>query len=355
MYDVAIVGAGINGCAVAYYLSKSGKKVALVDKEAIAAGGSGAAGAFVSPKFSKAGELKELMEKAFPFALDFYATDFPALIHQAPLVHIAKDESDALKLVQFNKNSSIATGEVPLHVKETLTCKAKESQSIYVLNAGVVDAQGICRAMSKDVDFFQKEIQQLHYADGYYEFDGFKAKEVVLAYGAYEPLITEPYINLRGIWGYRIDIATSTKSDVTMHHHVSISSTKDGNMAIGATHDVHYHPQKNKEPYDVETRRAELLKKATLTIELHDVRVLKDYMGLRSGSNDYIPLVGRIVKSESGDFYPNLSMINGVGGYGFVLAPYIAKQLSDYLTQGKEIDSGLLPERFYKRWLKKQR
>ena len=63
-YDVIIVGAGINGCTTAYYLSQAGLNVALIDKTGIASGGSGAAGAFISPKFHKQGPLKDLIDVA---------------------------------------------------------------------------------------------------------------------------------------------------------------------------------------------------------------------------------------------------------------------------------------------------
>jgi tRNA 5-methylaminomethyl-2-thiouridine biosynthesis bifunctional protein len=119
---------------------------------------------------------------------------------------------------------------------------------------------------------------------------------------------------------------------------------------------VHYHPQKNAEPYDINEGRAELLNKANLTIELKNVEILKDYTGLRSGSNDYLPLIGRMVENKNSadepSYYPNLTMINGVGGYGFVLAPYIAKQLCDFIVDGKEVDAFLMPLRFYKRYRK---
>ncbi|MBU0632555.1 FAD-binding oxidoreductase [bacterium] len=357
MYDIAVIGAGINGCAIAYYLKQSGKKVALFDREAIGAGGSGAAGAFISPKFSKSGELKELMELAYPFALDFYSHHFPTCIKNAPLLHTAKDEEEARKLRDFKENTALGIAPAPLHVTQILTQDAQNSENVYILNGGVIDAKGVCHAMAEGIDFFKTEIDALAWRDGYYELGGIQAKEVVLAYGAYTPLVNEPYINLRGIWGHRIDIKTSARTEVTMHHHVSISKCTDGIMAIGATHDVHYHPQKNEEPYDIEAGRKELLKRANLTIELKDVEVLNDFTGLRCGSNDYMPLVGKIVESKNSSkelvYYPNLTMINGVGGYGFVLAPYIAKKLCEEIIQGKETDESIAPLRFYKRYLKR--
>jgi len=40
-YDTVIIGGGVSGCASAYYLSKKGVKVALVEKGDIASGTSG--------------------------------------------------------------------------------------------------------------------------------------------------------------------------------------------------------------------------------------------------------------------------------------------------------------------------
>ncbi|MCD6173946.1 MAG: FAD-dependent oxidoreductase, partial [Sulfurimonas sp.] len=117
--------------------------------------------------------------------------------------------------------------------------------------------------------------------------------------------------------------------------------------------------------------RAELLEKASRTIDLENVEVIRDYTGLRSGSFDYMPLVGSLVLSketladtnikfktkqpnfEQYTYYPNLYMINGNGGYGFVLAPYLAKILSDNILSDKKISDRISPARFFARWAKK--
>lgn len=357
-YDIAIIGAGINGCTTAYFLAQAGKKVALIDRVTIASGGSGAAGAFISPKFSKGGELKELMEKAYPFALEFYKKNFSFYLKTAPLLHISKDENEASKLLFCKKNTTLDVEEFPLYLKHLLTKEAQESENIYLRQSGVVDAKGVCEAMAQDADFYCIDVKSIEFKNGTYDFGEFEAKEVVLANGAYTPLIDEPYIKIRGIWGHRIDIESSTQIDINIHHHLSISKSENGKIAIGATHDVHYHPQINNEPYDIETGRRELLEKADLTIKLENVRVLKDYMGLRCGSNDYMPHMGRIVESQKSSkshivYYPNLSMINGVGGYGFVLAPLIAKKLCEMLVDDREMDEELKLERFYHRHIKR--
>ena len=58
MYDYLIVGGGISACATAYFLKQKGALVCVVDERGIAGGGSGAAGAFVSPKIGKGSTLQ---------------------------------------------------------------------------------------------------------------------------------------------------------------------------------------------------------------------------------------------------------------------------------------------------------
>lgn len=361
MYDVAVIGAGINGCSVTYELTQAKKRVLLIDKEGVASGGSGAAGAFISPKFSKAGELKELLHEAFVYSMEYYENHFGHLLTKAQLLHLAQDEDDAEILYVYKNSSDLEL----LRVED-------EKRDYVSINAGIVDAKRMCEAMAKGADFVKERVDTLFYDNGFWVInDEYTAKEVVLATGAYVPILKEPYIQLRGVWGHRIDIKTSTKNPYSVHQFVSISPSKDGVLAIGATHNVHYHPESSKEPYNIEAGRVELLEKASRTMKLENVEVIADYTGLRSGSFDYLPMVGPLVlsnetlqnpdirfKVKKADFseysyYPNLSMINGSGGYGFVLAPYLANILKEYILGGKPISQRVTPARFFARWAKK--
>ena len=46
--DVVIVGAGVIGCAIAYFLRKAGIEVMVIEQEEIAAESSGAAGGLIT-------------------------------------------------------------------------------------------------------------------------------------------------------------------------------------------------------------------------------------------------------------------------------------------------------------------
>lgn len=371
MYDIAIIGAGINGCSVAYEFAKEGKKVIIFDMGGVAHGGSGAAGAFISPKFSKSGELKELIGDAFVYSMAYYEKNFPHLLNKAALLHIAKDESDSEILKVYKKSSDLELVEVSNQTLDCLNAQAKDREKVSI-NAAVVNAASMCKAMAKSAKFVQKKVQTLVYDENLWMInETYSAKNVVLATGAYESVIKEPYIELRGVWGHRIDVKTTTQNSNSIHQFVSISPSKDGELAIGATHNVHYHPQTSTQPYDIEAGRAELLEKASRTLRLENVEVLKDYTGLRSGSFDYMPLLGRLVLSNETlenknirfkvkkadyseyEYYPNLYMINGNGGYGFVLAPYLANILKEHILRAKKISERISPARFFARWAKK--
>jgi len=371
LYDIAVVGAGINGCAIAYELTKAGKKVALFDIDGIASGGSGAAGAFISPKFSKSGELKELLHDAFLYSMKFYEDNFPDVFTKLPLLHIAQDEQSSQTLRTYKQDTKLKLLTPLDEFIKSLKAEAKEKEQVCI-DAGLVDAAAMCNALCSKSRFIKQKVETLIYQDDTWIInDTYSAKEVVLATGAYEKIIKEPYIQLRGVWGHRIDVKTSTKNPYSIHQFVSISSNTNGVIAIGATHNVHYHPETSTDAYNVEEGRVELLEKASKTLNLEDTAVIKDYMGLRSGSFDYIPLVGPLVISSETlqnknirfhtkkpditkySYYPNLYMINGSGGYGFVLAPYLANILKEHIINSKEISQRLQPARFFARWAKK--
>ena len=360
MYDIAVIGAGINGCSIAYELSSAKKNVVVFDTT-IANGGSGAAGAFISPKFSKAGELKEILHDAFVYSMEFYEKNFPKSFQKTRLLHIAKDEKDDEILRVYKDKTTLKLFDKDIGVRENIS-----------IDSGIVDAQSVCKELLNGIKFIPHNVDTLEFDNGYWIInESYSAKEVVLATGAYKSVIEEPYIKLRGVWGHRIDIETSTTNNLSIHQFVSISPSKDGVIAIGATHNVHYHPETSTQEYDIDDGRAELLKKASMTIKLDDIKIIKDYTGLRSGSFDYMPMIGGLVLSDETLqdktinfkvkkvdtskylYYPNLYMINGSGGYGFVLAPYLAKILKDHILSSKDISDRLTPIRFFTRWAKK--
>jgi hypothetical protein len=63
---------------------------------------------------------------------------------------------------------------------------------------------------------------------------------------------------------------------------------------------------------------------------------------------------GAFIKDEQLILYENLYTLNGVGGRGFVLAPYLANILSEFVVNGEEMPKEVLNYRLFKRWAKKE-
>ena len=101
--DVAIVGGGVIGCAIAYYLSKSGVDVAVFDRGEIGAEASSAATGLLAPlgPLSGPGPFADLLLSSFAL--------FPALVpelEEASGIHLEYEQTGALRIVRNPKHIS---------------------------------------------------------------------------------------------------------------------------------------------------------------------------------------------------------------------------------------------------------
>ena len=152
IYDVIIIGTGIAGCSVAYNLKNRGQDVLLIDKSnIIATGGSGAAGAFISPKIGKGSQLQTLTNEAFLFAVDFYKNNFSEYFNQTGVVRIPKDEEDDKKF-DIYRNFNDTQYKDFSHNELKSNGINSEYRGFLFENAGVCDSIGLCNALVKNID-----------------------------------------------------------------------------------------------------------------------------------------------------------------------------------------------------------
>jgi len=369
-YNYIIIGAGIAGCSVSYELASRGEKnILLIDKNSSVSGGaSGAAGAFLSPLLGKPNRLKDLVTKSLRYSTNFYLTKFNFLISNCGTTRIPKNEEDEKKFEQY----------IPyMDFRYT-----KDEKGYFFSIGSVVSSIGMCKAMStcfssttkKIKTKFDYEVKSIKY-DGEYWYldDQIKTKKLILTTGATNDLLDQFYLNIRAVWGRRIDITTSTNLDHNYHKSCSISKSfkVDDNsyrVSIGATHHRRY-----EEILDKTKEHELLLQRANDIVKLEDINIIKEYMGARACSNDYLPIVGEIIDSKKTiDEFPhlkngtyvnssrftrfeNLYILNGVGGRGFVLSPYLAKQLVDNILDGVPIDEDITTDRLFIREVKRMK
>ena len=363
-YDYVIIGAGISGCTVAYELSKHSNNILLIDKNTdVASGASGAAGAFLSPLLGKANPFKDLVTKSLKYSTTFYQKNFPKYFNNCGTTRIPQNEEDEIKFKTY----------IPfMDFKYD-----KEDQGYFFKIGSVVDSFNMCKAMISACQnsintSFNYEVTKIENQNDLWVLnDEIEAKNIIFTTGSDVHLIDQFYLKIRAVWGQRIDIHTSSVFLHNYHKACSISQgiALDDNkyiVSIGATHhrDI-------GEIVDIESNTLELLTKANDIKKLEDVKVLNHYVGARACSNDYFPVVGDIIDSkktlknfpylvngtnvESKRYtrFKNAYLLTGVGGRGFVLAPYLAKQLVENIIENKELESSILIDRLFQREVKR--
>ena len=370
-YDTIIIGAGIAGATLAYTLTQQNQKVLVLDKNGIASGGSGAAGAFVSPKIGKGSALQKLTNEAFSFAKDFYLSTCPEYYHQTGVIRIPKDEVDAKKFAEYE---AFNDNKYEWYSKEKLQLLGinSEFESFYFPEAGACDAVEVCEFLLRDIETQTCNVEELVYKDGRWVCiptqksgnESYIAKNIVLATGYESNLADLRYMNIRGTWGTRGDFTSSLDLDVSMHQSMSVGANIDGIVKLGATHE-----KEVKEIVPCRDQQALSLKeKASSLIDTTDLELKEVFCGMRAGSKDYFPLVGRVIdvpymletypaivrgaKPEL-KYIDNLFICNGLGGRGFVFAPLMAECLSRHIIDNKKVDKRMCADRLFLKWCRK--
>lgn len=360
IYDYLIIGGGVCGSCVAYELSKHTSNILLIDKlDDVAKGASGAAGAFLSPLLGKPNGFKDLVTTSLLFSIEFYKQNTPQSIDNCGTIRIPKDRVDEEKFQSY-----IPFIDFPFEKKE---------DGYFFLIGSVVKSHEICKTLTKDIE------KKLSYVVTSIEYNGVNwiinneitTKNLILTTGANTKLLDEKYIDIRAVWGQRIDIETSTKTSVNYHKECSVSKSTPldattHKLSIGATH---HRFVEERAVSDKDTD--ELLKKANDIVNLEDIKVVAMHGGARASSSDYFPIVGELIDSTQtiAEFpylkngtnvvptrftrYKNLFICNGVGGRGFVLAPYLAKRLVEYMVNNEPLDESIKTDRLFKRWVKR--
>ncbi len=375
-YDYVIVGAGICGCTLAFELQKYSKSILLIDKLSdVGSGASGAAGAFLSPLLGKPNDFKNLVNTALQYSIDFYKNNFPNLIINKGVLRIPKNEDDAKKFMQYEKDLDY-----------------KERDGGYFFDIGsLVFSYEMCHALSSNVEkLLDYEVNKIETNDDFWIIDdNIKTKKLIVTTGADIRLLGEKYINIRAVWGQRIILETSTKLSHNYHKECSISlsfssasdfcdkcplnnscdiSKTDTNKSIVSIGATHHRFVLEKETNIEDTNK--LLQLASDIVDLKDVTVIGAKGGARASSSDYFPMVGDIIDSnktlenfpylKKGTYvdpirfsrYQNLFVLNGVGGRGFVLAPYLSQKLVESIVNNIPIDTHIVSDRLFKRWVK---
>lgn len=351
-FDFIIIGAGIAGLMASYMLKEY--KTLLIDKKGVLEGASAAAGAFLFPKIGKKSSYTDFINKSILKSFEFYE-NLGIDTHKKGVLILPRNKKDVEKFKEYEKEI-----DLPFEKKEN---------GFFFKDGGFIEVDEVREKIN--VPFLKENINILKKEGEFWRVNDFLTKNVILATG-YENLIDIPYIQIRPVWGERIEIQSeeykmkNKKLDFNIFYHKNCSVAKiEDKLRIGATH------KRNCFNCEVNEKEAfELIEKAREIADIKEFKIKDIKAGFRAASIDYFPVVGKIIdvkktllnqpKIVKGEkvkkffYYQNLYIINGMGGRGFSNSVMCAMMLKNHILKNNLNLDKIDTSRLFIKWARKE-
>jgi glycine/D-amino acid oxidase-like deaminating enzyme len=384
--DVVVIGGGVIGSSIAYYLSKAGKKVILTERKDHASGASGSCDQAVILQTKKPGihlkmalasaEMYETLEAELGYEIPYKTDGGMIIIENAEEMKVMEGFVDKQKKIGLNveildrKDALKRQSGLAEHVIGSTYSPQDAHVDPFKLNFGFayaatkLGAEILLETEVTGIKLNGNSVEGVEtnrgsiYAPLVINATGPWAPNVANMVGVEVPIkprrgqivITEPvppFINgdinsasyiVAKYYPERLIGRKDKASQLGVG--LALGQTEKGNILIGATREF--------VGYDLGTTKdaiREVLKNAARVVpRLKDINVIRVMSGLRPYTTDGLPLVGE-VQGMNGFF-----MAAGHEGDGIALAPVTGKIVADMITTGKTfIDvTPLSPNRFNK-------
>lgn len=379
--DVLIIGAGIIGCSIAYYLAKEGVETVIIERDDIASGSSGACDGFIFLQSKTPGiHLKMALQSA-----KFYenlASDLSRELEYrkcgSTVVAENQEELDYLRNLVIRQqkegldiqvvsatNAHSKVLHLASHIQGASICAQDAQVNPIMATLAFADAArdrgarmftgSPVSAMEMGEKGKEKYISDITTGKG-----KIKADTVVVAAGAETPsilrmigkdlpiiprrgqiLVTEPLPRIIDCLLTSVSYLTakfSPEAAKSLQCGVTFEQTERGNLLIGSTREfVGYNRRTTYTGLTTVAKNA-----VKLMPKCAEFKVIRSFAGLRPHTPDNLPILGPI------DNIKNLIIASGHGGDGIALAPITGRLVGELITEGKtSMDiSELSPNRF---------
>lgn len=375
-YSVIIVGGGIIGTSTAYYLSKLGVKVTLVEEKDIASGTTGACDQGVLLQTKKPGPILSLAQKSSKIyetlvgelPLDFEYKKGGGMILMESELEADMVNQHVLRQKEAGMNVQLLSREEALELQPGLSdtvvastfCEDDASVNSMRVSFAMAEAAKSLGANIRLGEKVERLIVEKDHVKGV-EIKGEKmyADAVVLATGIWTPKLVEPFGVDIPITPRRGQILVTEKIPPFLKPHIIsgayiaakgasgsssgqasnpagvglvVGQTKSGNLLIGGSREF--------VGFDRRTTRevTTMIGKAAVRVfpELANVRIVRTFAGLRPYTPDSMPILGPV------DSLPGLYIAAGHEGDGIALAPVSGKVMAEIIC-GIDSEMDLTP------------
>lgn len=343
---ILIIGAGLSGICLARQLMKKGHLVQLIDRgenhsTAIAAG---MVNPMVFRRMNKSWRLDEFAMEAKSFYLEMEELLRQPLFHPLVIRRMLSSKQERNywlereKLPEFSEYLSQITGEDDAYDKAE-----NEFGSGRVNAAFWVDAQAFYRHNLRnflDQKLLLKETFDVEQFDAKkLIYKGMNYDKVVFCVG-YEQLSTPFFSELpvQQTKGQTLRIRSNEiPENESLNRKCFVLPLGDHVFRIGATYEWD-----NPDLTPTEEAKEELTNHLKV-LGNYDYEIIDQQVGIRPTVLDRRPILGEH------HHFKNIYLFNGLGTKGYLMAPTLARELSEHMLDGTPLDKEISIERFYKK------
>lgn len=342
--DYLIVGSGLAGILFAEVLTRQHKTFLIIDdasqQSSVVAGG--LYNPVILKRFTGVWKAKEQLDIAMPIYERLENSLGIKLDHKISVKRLFNS-------IQEQNNWFLAADKPNLSKFLSHKIITNDNSSIKadfgfgtVLRTGRIDTSSLVQAYKEELDkkglLFDESFNYnlLDHHQDHLNYNKIKTKHVVFAEGF--GLKNNPYFNhlpLNGTKGELITIfAPDLKIDYVLKSSVFLIPIGNDYYLVGATYEW-----EDKTNAITQKAKSELISKLTKFIKC-DFDIVNQVAGIRPTVKDRRPLVGRH------KIYDNMYVLNGLGTRGVMIAPYVAKQLFDFIEHKLPLNLEINSNRF---------
>ena len=352
--DVVIIGGGVNGCAIAYYLSKLGIKVSVFERKYLSSGATGSCGAGIRQQWSTKENTELAIQSVHMFEELSIELDMDIEFSQGGYLiinHTREELAQSKKNVKMQKSlgldvSMVSVDEITdivpvLDVKGMQAVGATfcptdghanpfKTTFAYAHAAEQLGASIHTHTLVKDIKTKNNQVSEVVTDEG-----SVKTKWVVDAAGAWSSEIAKMVDISIPNKPFRKEVLATERLQplfkamvISFKDGIYFSQQPEGNIVGGLPI-----PEQRSGFYEMPTFSFIQHMSETLTRyapALRKINMLRHWTGYYDVTPDARPILGED-STVSGFVH-----CHGFSGHGFMLSPMVSNMLAEYIANGKE-------------------
>jgi glycine oxidase len=352
--EVVVIGGGVIGCAISFFLSRAGTDVTLLERGELAGEASGAAAGMLAALSDEGGDRGAAFQRLCLDSQALYEQILPALeatgidlrYQRTGVLHVALNQAESEHLHhRFERQARLASG---LHWVEGEDLKAEEPELTHGAVAGYVspaehylDPQRLVLALAEGARRRGARIETEQPVRGFVRRNGrvvsirtprglVAAGQVVLAGGPWTAALARSlgsFVPVRPVRGQMLALAgpATPLRRVIWGANAYLVPRENGLTFVGATVETVGYRKRNT----VAAVRRLRSGANALVPGLAFARQRSAWAGLRPGTPDGLPVLGRLPGWE------NVWVATGHFRNGILLAPITGQIIADALISGR--------------------